>query len=243
MKIIKASFVIEDDIDGDRILKAIEKAGRTCYQSSWRITETSAPEFVKMIMRRGHLSVLEHEKATVRLIVDRGVTHEIVRHRLASYSQESTRFCNYMKEKFGAEIKVIEPCFWLPESELYSIWLEAMKAAEGFYARLMGAGAKAEEARTVLPNSLKTEIVMTMNLREWRHFFALRTAKVAHPQMREITCPMLEEFRKLIPVVFDWPLSPEEKLKVTEELARELLSGLSGDDDLDKIIEARRAST
>jgi len=203
MRIIKPSFVIESNVDSDYILKQIEKAGRTAYKSEDKITQDSALEFVKMIRKRGHLSVLEHQSVTVRVICDRGVTHEIVRHRLAAYTQESTRYCNYTKGKFGSEITVIEPVFWDKDDPKYKIWEKAMQSAEVYYNELIAAGATPQEARSVLPNSLKTEMVMTMNLREWRHFFKLRTSLAAHPQMREITIPLLEEFKKRIPVVFD----------------------------------------
>lgn len=207
MRIIKPLFIIEDDINGDKILEKIEKAGRTCYKSEEKITADSAKNFVKNLIMTGHESVIEHEKITVRVICDRGVTHEIVRHRIASYSQESTRYCNYSKEKFGNELTVIEPCFWNSGSESdkekRAIWEESMKSAEKAYFNLIEIGASPQEARSVLPNSLKTEIVMTMNLREWRHFFKLRTSNAAHPQMREIACPLLDEFKKQIPVIFD----------------------------------------
>lgn len=203
MRIIKPSFVIESNVDSDYILKQIEKAGRTAYKSEDKITQDSALEFVKMIRNRGHLSVLEHQGVTVRVICDRGVTHEIVRHRLAVYTQESTRYCNYTRGKFGSEITVIEPVFWDKDDPKYKIWEEAMQSAEVYYNELIAAGATPQEARSVLPNSLKTEMVMTMNLREWRHFFKLRTARAAHPQMREIAIPLLEEFKKRIPAVFD----------------------------------------
>lgn len=215
MKIIEPSFTIEGKINGEEILKRIEKAGRTCYKSEERITVDSAKEFVKRILASGHESVIEHEKVTVRIICDRGVTHEIVRHRIASYSQESTRYCDYSKNKFGKEITVIDPCFWRSGSETdhkkYEIWKEAMEASEKTYLQLIELGANPEEARSVLPNSLKTEIVITMNLREWRHLFKLRTSNAAHPQMREITRPLLDEFKKRIPVVFDDIVYTEEQ--------------------------------
>lgn len=213
MMIIKAHYKIETPLDGAGMLKRIEAIGRTCYQSDWMITEDSYIPFAHKLLGRNHLSVIEHESVTVRLICDRGVTHEVVRHRLASYAQESTRFCNYWKDRFGGEIKVIEPCFWTPGDGFYEEWLEAMKDAERHYMRLMEMKAKPEQARSVLPNSLKTEIVITMNLREWRWFFALRTAGVAHPQMREVACPMLIEFRNSIPVLFDDPLCDADELK------------------------------
>ncbi|MBQ3452883.1 FAD-dependent thymidylate synthase [Candidatus Saccharibacteria bacterium] len=203
MKIIRPSFEILDEIDGDDILKRIEIAGRTCYKSESNITSDSAKKFVASVIKNGHESVIEHEKITVRIICDRGITHEIVRHRLASYSQESTRYCNYSKDKFDNELTFIRPPFFEKGSEVYQIWLSAMQESELNYLDMIESGVKPEEARTVLPNSLKTEIIVTMNLREWRHFFKVRTADAAHPQMREIARPMLESFKNLIPVVFD----------------------------------------
>ena len=203
MKIINASYKIETPIDGAEILKRIEKAGRTCYKSEDRITEESAEAFVRMLIERGHESVLEHESITVRFVCDRGISHEIVRHRLASYSQESTRYCNYSGDRFGSGLTFIKPCF-LPEvSVTYRLWKRAMFVAEKKYFGLLNWGCTPQEARTVLPNSTKTEIVMTANLREWRHFLKLRTAKTAHPQMRELTVPLLHELQERIPVVFD----------------------------------------
>ena len=158
---------------------------------------------MKMISGRGHLSVIEHQSVTVRVICDRGVSHEIVRHRLASYTQESTRYCNYTKGKFGSEITVIEPCFWSKDDEKYKVWKKTIEQIEAGYNKLIELGATPQEARSILPNSLKTEIVITMNLREWRHFFTLRTSPAAHPQMREVAIPLLKEFQRLIPVVFD----------------------------------------
>lgn len=207
MRVIKPFFVIEDVINSEDLLKKIEKAGRTCYKSEEKITVDSAKDFIRKILKLGHESVIEHYNITVRVICDRGVTHEIVRHRMASYTQESTRYCNYSVGKFGGEITVIKPCFWISGSEIdqkkYEIWEGAMKAAEKAYLELINFGAPPQEARSVLPNSLKTEIVMTMNLREWRHFFKLRTSNAAHPQMREIACPLLDEFKKQVPVIFD----------------------------------------
>ena len=203
MRTIQVHFIIQSQVDGDYILKQIELAGRTAYKSEDKTTPDSAKDFVKMIRGRGHLSVFEHQFVTVRVICDRGVSHEIVRHRLAAYTQESTRYCNYTKGKFGSEITVIEPCFWTQDDERYQVWKQTIEQIEAGYNKLIELGATPQEARSVLPNSLKTEIVMTMNLREWRHFFTLRTSKAAHPQMREVAIPLLKEFQKLIPVVFD----------------------------------------
>ena len=203
MKIINASYRIETPIDGAEMLKRIEKAGRTCYKSEDRITDESAESFVRKLIERGHESVLEHESITVRFICDRGVSHEIVRHRLASYSQESTRYCNYSGDRFGYEITFIKPYFLNEVSVAYRLWKQAMFVAEKKYFGLLSWGCTPQEARSVLPNSVKTEIVMTANLREWRHFLKLRTAKAAHPQMRELTVPLLHELQERIPVVFD----------------------------------------
>ncbi len=203
MKEIRPSFEIMDDIDGAKILQKLERCGRVCYKSEDKITEDSAEKFIGMILRSGHESVLEHEKLTVKFVCDRGVTHEIVRHRIASYSQESTRYCNYSKDKFGNELTFIRPCFWADDSVEYAVWKQAMEEIEKTYVKLISLGAKPEEARSILPNSLKTEIVCTMNLREWRHFFRLRTAERAHPQIREISVALLDELKKRIPVIFD----------------------------------------
>lgn len=203
MHIIEPTFYIEDAIEGYEVLRRIERAGRVCYKSEEKITDDSAKKFVQNIIKSGHESVIEHEKITVRLICDRGVSHEIVRHRIASYSQESTRYCNYNAEKFGNELTFIRPYFWNDDTEKYEIWKQTMEFIEKSYIKLIETGAKPQEARSVLPNSLKTEIVVTMNLREWRHFFELRAAKAAHPQMRQIALPLLKAFQEMLPVVFD----------------------------------------
>lgn len=203
MKIIDPSFEVIDEINGSEILKAIEKIGRVCYKSEDRITDDSAEKFIRNILKNGHESVIEHEKVSVRIICDRGVTHEIVRHRIASYSQESTRYCNYSQDKFGSELTFIRPFFWEQDNMCYKIWLDTMKMIEDNYIKLICSGATPQEARSILPNSLKTEIIVSMNLREWRHLFLLRTSERAHPQMRQITIPILEEFKKTIPVIFD----------------------------------------
>ena len=202
MKIINPSFTFQELVDGSSILKRIEKAGRVCYKSEDKITEDSAEKFISGILKRGHESVIEHEKITVSIICDRGVSHEIVRHRIASYSQESTRYCNYSSDKFGNELTFIKPCFWLDDDPKYIIWRDQMQAAECAYNKLLLEGASPQEARSILPNSLKTEIVVTMNMREWRHFFKLRTAQAAHPQMKEIAQMMLTAFRQVLPVLF-----------------------------------------
>lgn len=206
MRIIEPSYIIEDEIDAKRMMRTIERAGRTCYKSEHNISEGSAEKFISNIIKRGHESVIEHEKITVRFICDRGVTHEMVRHRLASYSQESTRYCNYANDKFGNELTFIKPCFWNEDTEAgkakMELWKKSMQNIENEYNELIALGARPEEARSILPNSLKTEIVVTMNLRAWRNFFRLRTAPAAHPQIRQIAIALLEELKEKLPVVF-----------------------------------------
>ena len=200
MRIIIEPLVEVLDPVSDAQLIAIERAGRTCYKSGDAQDGASARAFIRMIIKRGHESVLEHEKLSVRFTVDRGVSHEIVRHRLAAYSQESTRYCNYAGDRFGREITVIRPPWWAEDDgafRAFSMWHRAMAGAEGAYLQLIDAGATPEQARSVLPNSLKTEIVVTYNLREWRHFFRLRTAAAAHPQMRQVATPLLRALQTL----------------------------------------------
>lgn len=203
MKIIKPYHEIMTPIDGEAILKHIEACGRVCYKSEHKITDDSYLTFVRNIVKRGHEAVLEHFSITVKFVCDRGVSHEIVRHRMASYCQESTRYCNYSKDEFCGEITVIQPPFLEVGTDGFELWRDSMAMAERFYFDLLEWGCTPQEARSVLPNSLKTEITMTANLREWRHFFRLRTSKAAHPQIREVAMPLLADFKRHIPVVFD----------------------------------------
>lgn len=202
MKVIEPSAETMFPVNGVEMMKRIEEIGRVCYKSEGKITDTSYETFIANLIDRGHESVIEHITITAKVICDRGVSHEIVRHRLASYSQESTRFCNYSDGKFGSEITIIKPCFWVEDSRQYNLWLKSMEYAEEMYKKLIDSGATPQEARSVLPNSLKTEIVMTMNLREWRHFFKLRTAPAAHPQMRQVALVLLEQFMETFPIIF-----------------------------------------
>ena len=203
MNAIKPYTQIYGDIDGQEILNKIERCGRVCYKSEDKIEEGSAERFVEHLIIRGHEAVLEHASITVKFVVDRGVSHELVRHRLASYCQESTRYCNYAKDDFGSEITFIIPDYLSYKSEGWNTWKQTMKTCEDAYFKLLDFGLSPQEARAVLPNSLKTEVIMTANIREWRLFFKLRTANAAHPQMREVTRPLLDELKELIPVVFD----------------------------------------
>ena len=202
MKVIQPSYEIMTPIDGQAILALLEQCGRVCYKSEDKITEGSAEKFIANIIKRGHEAVLEHYSITIRFIVDRGVSHEIVRHRLASYCQESTRYCNYSKEGFGGEITVILPP-GMSKGARMSAWMLGCYWAEKAYFAMLDCGCTPQMARTVLPHSLKTEVIMTANIREWRHFLRLRTAKAAHPQMREVTIPLLHELQAKVPVLFD----------------------------------------
>ena len=203
MKILDPSYKILSANDSDEALKRIERAGRTCYKSEDKITEESAAKFVEMIIASGHHSVIEHVYYTVKFICDRGVSHELVRHRIASFSQESTRYSNYSKAKFGKEITVIRPYFWKDNTEQYKLLLAAMEYAEKSFMDLINSGARAEEDRSVLPNSLKTEIVVSCNLREWRHILNLRCSKAAHPQIIEVMLPLLKDFYFKYEVLFE----------------------------------------
>ncbi len=198
MRVINPGFVIEDEINGLEVLKKIERAGRTCYKSEAKITEDSCKEFTKKIIASGHHSVLEHEKVTVRVVCDRSTSHQGVRHRIATFSQESQRFCNYSKDGFGNEITFVQPDFTLEEDDL-----ELLRLIEAHYFRKIAQGKKPQQARYFLPNGTKTEFVVTMNLRSWRHFFELRTSSKADAQIQEIANGLLAEFKRLIPVVFD----------------------------------------
>ncbi len=212
MKIIEPSVELIA-INADSA-KLIEAAGRTCYKSEDRITYDSADKFISMVRKRHHDSVIEHASASFRIITDRGISHEIVRHRLFSYAQESTRYCNY-----SGGVTFIIPC-WLYskilETDSFHFgdnsnsldlatrrWIETMLNIESIYRELIIHSWTPQQARVVLPNSLKTEIVITGNLREWRHFFTLRTAKAAHPQMQEVANMLLKDIRKRVDVLFN----------------------------------------
>jgi thymidylate synthase (FAD) len=203
LKIVPPSHKIIALPDKLSVLKLLERIGRTCYKSEDKMTVDSARDFVKRLIRSGHHSVIEHLGVTVHFVCDRGISHELVRHRLASFSQESTRYANYSKEKFGREITVIRPFFWDKDSSRYLAWANAMEQAEKHYLQLIQLGARPEEARAVLPNSLKTELIMSCNFREWRHIFEQRCSRAAHPQMRELLLPLLQEFPEKIPILFD----------------------------------------
>lgn len=199
MKIINQSYEILN-ISQPRL---IERAGRVAYKSEDKITDDSYQDFVKMIAKRDHQSVLEHSMMSVLFITDRGVSHELVRHRIASFTQESTRFCSYNKDKFDSQITVIKPMDIDKDIE-YIYWESACISAENNYLQMIAVGSTPQKARSVLPNSLKTEIVVTTNFREWRHIFKLRAiSKAAHPQIRDLIIPLYNEVRRIYPEVFE----------------------------------------
>ena len=243
MKIIKAGYsVVSPDLDDPlierRVYWNLENAGRTCYKSEPahdvpldELVKQSG-DFVRKIIKNGHTAMLEHRSMSVKFTVDRGVSHELVRHRIASFAQESTRYCNYSKDKFGNEITVIDPVFFCDISKkrkeeilnvldgfymdnpinftdherAYARWYDACRFAETEYFNMLELGCTPQEARAVLPNSLKTEIVVTANMREWRHILNLRAAGVTgkpHPQMLEVMVPLLNELRDKFPAVFE----------------------------------------
>jgi len=231
MNIVKASYEIMDDINAKEIYKKIERVGRVCYKSEDKITDESAEKFVRGLVKRGHEAMLEHATVTVKFTVDRGVSHELVRHRVASFAQESTRYCNYSKEKFNRAITVILPGFFddieplrrnaimdyldgnlkvtptefTDHEKAFGEWYVLCKHSEIAYFSMLENGSTPQEARGVLPTNLKTEIVVTTNMREWRHIFMLRAAGITgspHPQMTEVMIPLLRDFQEKLPALF-----------------------------------------
>lgn len=227
MRIVRPKVLIPKQQLDPGVIRKLERYARVCYKSEDSPGAFSDPSFLKNLISRGHESVIEHEKITVMFIVDRGVSHELVRHRVGSYSQESTRYCNYSKGKYGSEITVIEP-FFFKGKEDYRIWEDACRNAEQSYLDLIANNCTAQEARSILPNSLKTEVVVTFNFREWRHFFRLRAAAASHPQMKQVAIPLLLQFREALGVLFDdleydrsFPAEHFAEVVLTDELFQE----------------------
>jgi len=244
MNLIKPSYTILTDINGEEILKSIELAARSCYKSEGDIKYTDMPssdndvdvpntnkyyaksarELITKLLNREHEAMLEFGgMITVRFICDRGVSHELVRHRICSYAMESTRYCDYSKDKFDKHVTFIIPPWMDIKQGTYIIekdyeqffdentmdiheWFMCLADAELTYLNLVDKEKynwSAQQARSVLPNALKTEINMSANIRQWRLIFKLRTANAAHPQMRELMRPLLDEFKRKIPILFD----------------------------------------
>lgn len=203
MKIVSPSVRLEHGLApmGDEALQILEKIGRTSYKSEDTITEDSAREFVKLIILKGHLSILEHLSYTLRFICDRGISHEIVRHRIGAYTQESTRFCDYSRGRFESEITVINPGL---SGAAGDVWFDQCAASEDAYLRLTkDFRHHPQTARSILPTCLKTEIVVTYNLRQWRHFFEMRCSSAAHPQIKMLAGEALVLLNGIIPIVFE----------------------------------------
>lgn len=188
--------------DGVILLQAVERYARVSHRSEEKQTPDSWERFIRsVVLQHGDWSVTEHEKVSVEMLVDRGITHEIVRHRIASYTQESTRFVNPIKK--DGECKFIMPDFTVADDAARGKWLSAVRYAEAHYTDLLNAGCAPQIARSVLPNALASKIVVTMNLRGWRHFLIMRTTRQAHPQMRQVTIPLLEQFKATIPILYE----------------------------------------
>ena len=204
MKVIEPSYEILTPIDKKTIYEHIELCGRVCYKSEDRITDESSTKFIKMINGNHHHSVLEHFNLSVRFVHNRGFSHELVRHRIASFSQESTRYCNYSKSKFNQSLTLIKPYEYdTMDTECQVLWFQAMRKIEDTYFMLLQRGRTPQSARGILPNDLKTEIIITANLREWQHIFKLRTSKAAHPDMRRVMIPLQKELHNMLPEIFE----------------------------------------
>lgn len=202
MKIIEPLVEVEN-FDGLKIMKNIERACRTCYRSEDKITEDSYKNLIKNCVNRGHESVLEHEKITVRLTCDIGVYKDLTRHRIASFSIESTRYCNYGKDKWDNQIKFIKPCNIEGDSELYSNWVGTMDFIEKEYIAMSKNGATPDQMRMILPHSTAAEVTMTANIREWKHIFELRCSKRVHPSVQQVMIPLLLYFKEKMPEIYE----------------------------------------
>ena len=222
MRLIEPQIFVEE-YDGKKIMKRIEKACRTCYRSEGSITEDSYKNLITNCINRGHESVLEHEKVSVRLIGDIGTYKDLTRHRFASFSVESTRYCNYGKGKFDSEIKVIKPCHIDEGTELYDLWKQGIEAMEKAYLEMSEKGAKPDQLRMLLPHSTAAEYAMTANIREWKHILSLRCSKMTHPSIRQLLIPLLLKFKEDMPEIFgsveydeDFPKEKFAKLSIFE---------------------------
>ncbi len=201
MKIVDPWIEVEK-IDGINIMKKIERACRTCYRSEGNISEDSYKNLLKNCINRGHESVLEHEKVTIRMYCDIGVYKDLTRHRFASFSIESTRYCSYDKDKYGNEIKCINPSY-IEDKEIYEEWKKSMEEIEKRYMKMKELGASTDMCRLILPHSTAAEVTMTADIREWKHILSLRTSNKAHPAIRQLLIPLLKYFQKEMPEIFE----------------------------------------
>lgn len=206
MQVIKQSWGYESEIIPDNVIKHLEMVGRNCYKSEHMNPNSDidiSKRFVKSIINKNHEGILEHFSFTIRMNVDRATQNQIVRHRLASFAIESQRYCNYSKDKFNKEITFIKP-LWVEDVDIEeSLWYKGCQIAEEYYFGLLSQGAKPEQARAVLNNSVKSEILMTCNLREWRHFLKLRTSSHAQPEVRDIARSLLNDLKLKLPTIFE----------------------------------------
>ncbi len=203
VKIVPDAIEILTPIDAQSILKHLELCIRNCYKSEDKIEPGSAEKMIRKIIELKHEAMLEHFAITVRLITDIGVYKDLTRHRIASFAIESTRYCNYSKGKFGSEITVMEPPELIPGTEAYQTWFKCMQDIETAYNTLAAQGYKADVCRMLLPHSTRASVIMTANLREWRHIFKLRTAKAAHPTVQRVMKKLLASFKEQLPIIFD----------------------------------------
>ena len=201
MKIVDPWIEVEK-INGINIMKKIERACRTCYRSEGNISEDSYKNLLKNCINRGHESVLEHEKVTIRMYCDIGVYKDLTRHRFASFSIESTRYCSYDKDKYGNEIKCINPSY-IEDKEIYEEWKKSMEEIEKRYMKMKELGASTDMCRLILPHSTAAEVTMTADIREWKHILSLRTSNKAHPAIRQLLIPLLKYFQKEMPEIFE----------------------------------------
>ena len=223
MRIISPKMEIEK-YDPIKIMKNIERACRTCYRSEDTITEESYKNLIKNCISRGHESVLEHEKISVRIVADIGTYKDLTRHRIASFSVESTRYCNYGKDKFGNEIKFMKPCHIEEGTEMYEVWKKGLEDIEKAYMEMASLDAKPDQLRMLLPHSTAAEYAMTANIREWKHILSLRTAKMTHPSIRQVLIPLLLKFKEDMPEIFgsveydeDFPVEKYAKILPMDE--------------------------
>ncbi len=218
VKIVSPNIEVITPLDGDYILKHLERCARNCYKSEDKITADSAQKMIKKLIDLGHEAMIEHFSVTVKLTTDVGAYKDLTRHRHASFAIESTRFCNYSKGKYGNELTFMKPSNMEEGSDIYNIWYQAMADIEKHYLSMAAKGAAVDQLRMLLPHSTKADVFMTANLREWRHIFKLRCAPATHPSVREIMTMLLNEFRSQLPVLFDdIPYGKENALDTAAE--------------------------
>ena len=208
MRIVKP-YVIVEKFDGVQVMKRIERACRTCYRSEGKITDDSYKNLIKNCINRGHESVLEHEKVTVRIYNDIGSYKDLTRHRFASFSVETTRYCSYDKDKYGNEITFMDPVY-IEDEKVYEVWKKTMQDIENSYLEMKKLGATTDMCRNILPHSTAAEYTMTANIREWKHIFELRANNHVHPAIRQVMIPLLKYFKEQMPDIFgDIPYDEE----------------------------------